>query len=612
MENPSRNDSCPCGSGKKYKRCCLQRDEALAAGKRAETTAIREHLRTALGHYQAGRISRAEDLCQQIIRIDPNHPDALHLLGVIARRAGKYGMAVELINRAIRAKPSDPAYHNDLAPAYRALNRPEEAIASYRQATAIKPDYAEAYNDMGNILKDLDRPDEALASYCKAIGIKPKFAEAHFNLGNALKDRGKLVEAVDSYQKSIAIKPGFAEAYCNLAVALDGLGKADAAIANCRKALALKPDFAEAHNNLGGLLKDKNKLDEAIPCFRKALAIKPDYADAYNNLGDALKNRGKLQEAIACCQRALSLEPDGLPGLGSAVRLATLYYLQDDLPQAARMIELAGPILGKTGRRFRAAQAYCQYIDMLLSWWKKAGPAFRPVEGAEIIHVIGDSHVLSAHNVPILKAGEPFLCRGRWIEGCKQWHLGNEESNPYKDQFRSIMESIPHHATILMSIGEIDCRPDEGIIGTWKKYPEKSIEDIALATATAYLKYVSHVAAARNQKIIIGGIPATNLPLEHLGEEKVRRLTGLLDSFNRVLREHSLEAGMGFLDIFTMTGSGSGISDGQWHLDSTHLRPDAIAEAFEKHYCAPPAFAGVSRLPARAFTPCVPVPPAVA
>jgi tetratricopeptide (TPR) repeat protein len=28
MAKPGRNDPCPCGSGKKYKRCCLEKDEA--------------------------------------------------------------------------------------------------------------------------------------------------------------------------------------------------------------------------------------------------------------------------------------------------------------------------------------------------------------------------------------------------------------------------------------------------------------------------------------------------------------------------------------------------------------------------------------------------------
>jgi hypothetical protein len=34
-----RNDSCPCGSGKKYKQCCLAKDEAKAREARTKETA---------------------------------------------------------------------------------------------------------------------------------------------------------------------------------------------------------------------------------------------------------------------------------------------------------------------------------------------------------------------------------------------------------------------------------------------------------------------------------------------------------------------------------------------------------------------------------------------
>jgi tetratricopeptide (TPR) repeat protein len=584
MGNSSRNDSCPCGSGKKYKRCCLQHDEAIAANKRTETATIHKLIQAAQEHHHAGRIPQAEALYQQILRIDQNQPDALHLLGIIARDSGKREMAVELIRRAIQTNPSDPNYYCNLGLTYKALNRPDDAIANFQNAIAIKPDYAEAFNNMGNLFQDMARFDEALVCYRKAIGFKPKFAEAHFNFGNALRDQGKLEEAIACYQKCLSAKPDFAAAYCNLGVTLDGLKKTDAAIANCKKAIELKPDFTEAYNNLGGLLKNKRKLDEAIPCFQKALAIKPDYADAYNNLGSAFKDQGKLQEAIACCHKAMSLEPNGLPGLDSAVRLATLYYLQDNLTQAGRMIEFARPILDHSEHYSRTAQTYYLYIDMLLTWWSHANLTFQSQDGTEAMYVIGDSHVLSAHNFPVLGGDKHFICRSRWIEGCKQWHLGNEESNPYKDQFLSIMESIPHDATILMNIGEIDCRPNEGIIKTWKKHPEGSIEEIALATATAYLKYISRIAAVRNLKIIISGVPATNLPLEQHTEEEFRQYVGLLNSFNVTLREHSLKTGFGFLDVYAMTDSGNGISNKKWHLDATHLRPDALTEAFRNHY----------------------------
>src|SRR5271165_586012 len=55
MAKPGRNDRCPCGSGKKYKACCLTRDEAAErdrlaaeqAGREARAAARRLELRKA-------------------------------------------------------------------------------------------------------------------------------------------------------------------------------------------------------------------------------------------------------------------------------------------------------------------------------------------------------------------------------------------------------------------------------------------------------------------------------------------------------------------------------------------------------------------------------------
>lgn len=39
MTAPRRNDSCPCGSGKKYKQCCLAKDESKARAAREKAAA---------------------------------------------------------------------------------------------------------------------------------------------------------------------------------------------------------------------------------------------------------------------------------------------------------------------------------------------------------------------------------------------------------------------------------------------------------------------------------------------------------------------------------------------------------------------------------------------
>ena len=56
MPKTGRNDPCPCGSGKKYKRCCLAQDQAAEiatlSAKRAELDAQRDDHRTRIQHYR--------------------------------------------------------------------------------------------------------------------------------------------------------------------------------------------------------------------------------------------------------------------------------------------------------------------------------------------------------------------------------------------------------------------------------------------------------------------------------------------------------------------------------------------------------------------------------
>jgi hypothetical protein len=42
LKNTGRNDACPCGSGKKYKKCHLQKDEALAIAAVKQTEGAKE------------------------------------------------------------------------------------------------------------------------------------------------------------------------------------------------------------------------------------------------------------------------------------------------------------------------------------------------------------------------------------------------------------------------------------------------------------------------------------------------------------------------------------------------------------------------------------------
>ena len=61
---------------------------------------LQEALRRAVQHHRAGKLSKAESIYRQILQTNPNQPEALNLLGLIAHQAGKLNIAVKLIKKA--------------------------------------------------------------------------------------------------------------------------------------------------------------------------------------------------------------------------------------------------------------------------------------------------------------------------------------------------------------------------------------------------------------------------------------------------------------------------------------------------------------------------------
>ena len=211
---------------------------------------IPQALALALQHHQAGRLQPAEQLYRQILAQQPQHAEALHLLGVIANQTGHSGEAVNLIGQAIALNPRFPAALNNLGIALQDLGRVDEAIAAHRQALALDPNDAATYSNLGNALQDNGQLDEALAAFRQAIALNPNHAKAYSNLGNVLEAKGQLPEAIAACRQALALDPNLFEANANLGNALMEDGQLDAALIACRKALALRPNHAGIHSNL--------------------------------------------------------------------------------------------------------------------------------------------------------------------------------------------------------------------------------------------------------------------------------------------------------------------------------------------------------------------------
>ena len=146
MAKPGRNDRCPCGSGKKYKACCLTKDEAAEreqlaaaqAGRDSQAAAKRQSLRevrssmlaklagteeayddaddlaevsnAVLDLTRAGKLDEAEAAARKLLEQYPDVHDGYDRLGFVHEARGENRLAADCYRRVIAFLEQNPNY----------------------------------------------------------------------------------------------------------------------------------------------------------------------------------------------------------------------------------------------------------------------------------------------------------------------------------------------------------------------------------------------------------------------------------------------------------------------------------------------------------------------
>lgn len=348
-----------------------------------DTTRVRERLRRkpedieamaidlseGLEHHRRGHLDRASAVYQAALAEDPDRPDALRLLGLVALQRGKPAEALELLSRAVALRSEDASYHASLAEAYWALGELARAAECCRTALRLRPGDPEILCNLGSTLVDQSEIDAGIGHFREALAARPGFGVAHHNLANALRIKGEKAEALMHFRKAARAMPDNAEVRNALGQALLERGEPNEAFAEFREAVRLRPSFAQAVSNLGGTLRELGRLEEAQACYREANRLQPNLAAAWVGSGGILEELGESEHATTAYRNALLADPQQP---GALARLATL--LRDRLPENDRTkIEnlLAQPGLAPE-RRWPLQFALAQVLDGLGDYQRAA------------------------------------------------------------------------------------------------------------------------------------------------------------------------------------------------------------------------------------------------
>ena len=130
MAKINRNAACPCGSGKKYKRCCLPKDQEAAAQRRDQAAPekspslpppvvfddddnLEQLSNSVVDLIDEGRLDEAEEACKQLKREFPDVIDWIERTGVVHEARGETDKAVEYYRRCLQYIDDHPDYFEE-------------------------------------------------------------------------------------------------------------------------------------------------------------------------------------------------------------------------------------------------------------------------------------------------------------------------------------------------------------------------------------------------------------------------------------------------------------------------------------------------------------------
>jgi tetratricopeptide (TPR) repeat protein len=291
---------------------------------------ISDLLAAGLERQRLGQLSEAQRLYEQILAQEPDHIDALHLLGVLHMERGQNDSAATLIEQAFTAlvrlagasNPVAAPLLTNLGNALQKLGRTKEAADRYRKALRLQPNIAETHSNLGNLLDAEGDYQGAVSCYRRAIALNPKFGNAWFNLSNVLLRLKQPEEAAESYRKTLDLQPEMIAANLGLARALMALSQFEEARNLLDPILSRNPDSAPALSVRTRLSLLAGEPAEALAWATRAVLNDAGSAEAHALLGDCLEAIGEPGYAMESYQRSVTLRPDFAEAWFSLGRLA--------------------------------------------------------------------------------------------------------------------------------------------------------------------------------------------------------------------------------------------------------------------------------------------------
>lgn len=309
---PSRNASCPCGSGKRFKHCHgaeMAETSPLDGVPATGSTDVFALLSEGLALQQSGRPAEAAQRYQRVLHQQPENPDAWHLLGLLDLAQGKAATALEKIERAIAVYPEHPQFFSSRIRAEIALDRMKIAQQHAREYAQRWPSDAQSSVLLGLAGRVCD-PKTAEEHLRRALALGQEQPEVFFELTQALLDRGEPEQATAVLARGLDRYPDNPLLLNQLGIAHSRLGSDDLAERAWVAALQSDPHSWEARANYGEFLAKARRGRNALAVLLPTIPECAGYAQYWLSLALAYTEVGDTAAALVAFREVQMRQPD--------------------------------------------------------------------------------------------------------------------------------------------------------------------------------------------------------------------------------------------------------------------------------------------------------------
>ena len=276
--------------------CVLCFLAATTFGQQRDLVQVFEQIATLI---QDNRLAEAEKELTAVLRLSPNLPVALNLMGSVRAKQGRLVEAESLFLRAARNDKTFTGARMNLVYLYQLKRAPDKAILQLKEVLALEPENFEAKVMLGDAYLAKNDLENAEENYLAALDGKLDNAGALFGLAQIARVKGETREASIYLNRVRTLTADLKSPEFLYKFGLEAMrvGMFDEARSALERSVELKPKEPSYLLALGIAWLRKGDLFEAEKLFRRVLELQPNNAQGELHLGYVLLNQKKYAEA---------------------------------------------------------------------------------------------------------------------------------------------------------------------------------------------------------------------------------------------------------------------------------------------------------------------------